>query len=80
MEHNLEKVKNLTEQYVGGLENQMSDYEEGTEEYEEAKAFFDQPKESQIEEIYEAIINDIEKEVRFAGKDTIKFLIGHFID
>ena len=80
MEHNLEKVKNLTEQYVGGLENQMSDYEEGTEEYEEAKAFFDQPKESQIEEVYEAIINDIEKEVRFAGKDTIKFLIGHFID
>ena len=80
MKYNLEKVRNLTEQYVGGLENQMSDYEEGTEEHEEAKAFFNQPKESQIEEVYGAIINDIEKEVRFAGKDTIKFLIAHFID
>ena len=80
MEYNLNKVKEATEKFVGGLENQMADYEEGSEEYNEAKAFFDQPKESQIEEVYKSIMNDIEKEVRFAGKDTIKFLIGHFID
>ena len=79
MEYNFNKVKEATEKFVGGLENQMADYEEGSEEYNEAKAFFDQPKETQIEEVYESIMNDIEKEVRFAGKDTIKFLIGHFI-
>lgn len=80
MENNFNKVKEATEQFIGGMENQLADSEEGTEEHAEAKAFFDQPKESQIDAVYEAIVKDIEKEVRFAGKDTIKFLIAHFID
>ncbi len=79
MNYNLNKVKEATWEYVGGLENQLEDYEEGSEEYNDAKAFFDLSREEQIEDVYEAIVNYIEKEVRFAGKDTIKAYIAKYI-
>lgn len=75
MENNLKKIKEATEFMIGGFENQVADYEEGSEEYKEAKRFLDQPIEDKVEEIYTEIIRTMEKEVRFVGKEMVKFFI-----
>lgn len=65
---------------IGGYENTMSDYEEGSEEYVEAQEFLDTPHDELKSIIYDLIINTAEtqgysKHIKFAGKDFILDLI-----
>lgn len=79
MEETLRKIKEATEYELGGWENQAQDYPKDSEEYKEAKSFLDLPAEGKIEIIYRNIMGNMEKEVRFVGKETCKFMIGFVI-
>lgn len=61
--------------YIGGYENQLEDFAEGDKEYEEAKAFLAQDRETLIGIIYNEVMNradkGTEKHLRFAGKEFI---------
>lgn len=69
-------VINIMSEMIGGNENQMMDYEEGSEEYEEAKAYLQQPRENLIDDLYTRVMMEadykMEKHIRFAGTEFIK--------
>lgn len=62
-------------EYIGGYENTLSDFPEGTEEYKEAKDFLGQGHDELKGIIYEEVmaISDTgtAKHLRFAGTDFI---------
>lgn len=81
MESTLRKIKEATEFEIGGWQNQLSDYsnEQDSEEYQEAKSFFELSQEEMTDIIYRNIVNNMEKEVRFAGKDMVKYMISFIV-
>lgn len=68
MKENVRKVIEAAEWELGGFENEMQDgYEDAT--------FFNQPIDDQVNDIYRIIAAHHEKEIRFLGKENVKYLI-----
>ena len=61
--------------YIGGYENALLDYPEGTEEYERAKSVLNRGHETLMDDIYSEVMAMSDegnaKHLRFAGKDFI---------
>lgn len=60
---------------IAGYELSLQDYPEGSEEYEEAKAYLGRGKEALKNDVYEEVMaladKGTAKHLRFAGKDFI---------
>lgn len=69
-------MKEVMSEYIGGYENSLLDYQEGEQEYEEAKAFLTSGRENLTKEIYKEVMKRCEAgsnatHARFAGKDFL---------
>lgn len=78
-------AKNRLNDYIGGFENTLLDYEEQSEEYKNAKRALEDEKQI-VDVIYRELVNDpivatpmglvsIKKDIRFIGKERIYEII-----
>lgn len=67
-------ARSIANEWIGGLENTMLDYDEGSEEYESAKADLSQSHETWVGWIVgEVKINrEAQKHLKFAGNNFLK--------
>lgn len=76
MEANIRKVKDYADYEIGGIENEILD----GDEYGTAREFFKMPMEKQVEDIYSMIINEVEKECRFLGREKVNAIIERCLE
>lgn len=67
-------IQNCISELIGGLENQMMDNEEGSEEYEEAKAMLNHDM------LFDAFYSDIMAETKRNAKSHLRFAGKGFIE
>lgn len=65
-----------TKEFIGGYENTLSDYEDGTEEYQEAKKFLEMGHDKMKQFFYDYVMNQSKvgsnaSHARFAGKEFL---------
>jgi len=63
--------------YIGGYENSMEDYEEGSEDYITAKNFLEMPKQEMINFIKSEVVSESQrmgyaKHMNFAGTEFLE--------
>lgn len=66
-DNNIRKVIETARNEIGGYENEIMDGKDS--------GFFNQTIAEQVDGVYTNIIDRIEREVRFLGKPTVKYLI-----
>ena len=75
MDKNEKKIRSLVDWILQGDINTMWDYSEEDDEYKQAKAFLTLPIDELTEELYNEVLPDCQKEVRFLGTNRIKEII-----
>lgn len=76
----LRLINNAMSDLIGGYENTMEDFAEGSEEYEAAEQYLTQGHEGLVKSIYDYVMAEASgtsaESIKFVGTDTIEGLIS----